>query len=127
LIVARILLVEDDETIRQILKKALVLADHEVEEAVDGDQAVTAYRRRASDLVITDLVMPEKDGLEAIIELRQIDPAVKIIAISGGGRTLGPGQLYLESARLFGAKRILAKPFNMAALLTAVNEVLSES
>ena len=121
---ARILIVEDDETVRDILRKALVLAGHEVEEGANGDQAVTAYRRRASDVVIMDLVMPEKDGLEAIIELRRMDPAVKVIAISGGGRTLGPGQLYLESARLFGAKRILAKPFNVAALLTAVTEVL---
>ena len=54
--------------------------------------------------MITDLVMPEKDGLETIMELRRLNPAVKIIAISGGGRTLGPGQLYLETARAIGAR-----------------------
>jgi CheY-like chemotaxis protein len=125
--VARILLVEDDDAVRGSLRKALVSAGYEVEEAADGDLAVAAYRRQRSDLVITDLVMPQKDGLAAIIELRRLDPAVKIIAMSGGGRMLGPGQLYLESARLFGALRLLAKPFNAAALLTAVSEVLSES
>jgi CheY-like chemotaxis protein len=125
--VARILLVEDDDAVREILRKALVSAGYDVEEAADGDLAVAAYRRQRSDLVITDLVMPQKDGLAAIIELRRLDPAVKIIAMSGGGRMLGPGQLYLESARLFGALRLLAKPFNAAALLTAVSEVLSES
>jgi CheY-like chemotaxis protein len=123
--VATILLVEDDDAVREILRKALVSAGHEVEEAANGDLAIAAYRRRSSNLVITDLVMPEKDGLEAIIELRRLDPAVKIIAMSGGGRTLGPGQLYLESARLFGALRILAKPFTPAALLTAVADVLA--
>jgi CheY-like chemotaxis protein len=123
--VARILLVEDDEAVREILRKTLVSAGHEVEEAPNGAVAVAAYRRQASDVVITDLVMPEKDGLEAIMELRRLDPAVKIIAMSGGGRSLGPGQLYLESARLFGALRILAKPFTAKALLKAVSEVLA--
>jgi DNA-binding response OmpR family regulator len=125
--VATILLVEDDDAIREIVRKALVSAGYDVEEAADGAVAVAAYVRRPSDLVITDLVMPEKDGLQAIIELRRLDPAVKIIAMSGGGRMLAPAQLYLESARLFGARRILAKPFNMAALLATVSEVLSES
>ena len=107
---ARILLVEDDEAVREILRKALVLAGHEVEEAQNGNVALAAYRRQASDVVITDLVMPEKDGLETIMELRRLDPAVKVIAISGGGRTLGPGQLYLETARAIGALRSSPSP-----------------
>ncbi len=122
---ARILLVEDDEAVRDLLRKTLVSAGYDVEEAPNGVVAVAAYRRQASDVVITDLVMPEKDGLEAIMELRRLDPAVKIIAMSGGGRSLGPGQLYLESARLFGALRTLAKPFTAQALLKAVSEVLA--
>jgi CheY-like chemotaxis protein len=122
--VARILLVEDDEAVREILRKTLVSAGHDVEEAPNGVVALAAYRRQASDVVITDLVMPEKNGLEAIMELRSLDPAVKIIAMSGGGRSLGPGQLYLESARLFGALRILSKPFTAQALLKMVSEVL---
>lgn len=121
---ARILLVEDDDAVREILRKTLVAAGHEVEEAPNGVVALAAYRRRPSDLVITDLVMPEKDGLEAIMDLRRLDPAVRIIAMSGGGRTLGPGDFYLESARLFGAMRILSKPFTGSALLKAVSEVL---
>jgi CheY-like chemotaxis protein len=123
--VATILLVEDDDGVRSLLHKALVAAGHEVEDAANGDIALAAYRRQARDLVITDLVMPEKDGLETIIALRRINPAVKIIAISGGGRTLGLGQLYLDTAQSIGAGRILAKPFTSAALLTAVSEVLA--
>ena len=122
---ARILLVEDDEAVRKILRKTLVSAGYEVEEAPNGNIALAAYRRQASDVVITDLVMPEKDGLETIRELRRLDPAAKIIAMSGGGRILGPAQLYLESARLFGALQILAKPFTASALLKAVSDVLS--
>ncbi len=121
---ATILLVEDDDAIRRLLRKALVAAGFEVEEAANGVVALAAYRRRASDLVITDLVMPEKDGLEMIMDLRRLDPAVKIIAMSGGSRTFGQAQLYLDSARLFGAVRILAKPFSASALLKAVAEVL---
>jgi CheY-like chemotaxis protein len=119
--VARILLVEDDEAVRDILKKALVSSGHEVEEAENGNVALAAYRRQPCDLVITDLVMPEKDGLETILELRRMNPAVKIVAMSGGGRTLGPGQFYLESAQLFGAYRVLAKPFTAAAFLHSVS------
>lgn len=122
---ATILLVEDDEGVRDILHKTLVAAGHDVEDAVNGNLAIAAYRRQPRDLVITDLVMPEKDGLETIMELRRLNPAVKIIAISGGGRTLGLGQLYLDTARTFGAGRILAKPFSSTALLTAVSEVLA--
>jgi CheY-like chemotaxis protein len=122
--VATILLVDDDDGVREILHKALVAAGHEVEDAVNGALALASYRRQPRDLVITDLVMPEKDGLEMIMELRRLNPAVRIIAMSGGGRTLGLGTLYLESARSFGASRILAKPFTSAALLTAVSEVL---
>ena len=122
---ATILLVEDDDAVRGVLHRALVGAGHEVEDACNGDIALAAYRRQPCDLVITDLVMPEKDGLETITALRRINPAVKIIAISGGGRTLGLGQLYLETAQSIGAARILAKPFTSAALLTAVTEVLA--
>jgi CheY-like chemotaxis protein len=122
--VARILLVEDDDAVRVMLRKMLVSAGYEVEEASNGDVALTAYRRQACDLVITDLVMPAKDGLELIIDLRRLDPVAKIIAMSGGGRSLGPGQLYLESARTFGALRVLSKPFSASALLKAVSDVL---
>jgi CheY-like chemotaxis protein len=121
---ARLLLVDDDDAIRAVLRKTLIAAGHEVEEAADGGLALKAYSRQRSDLVITDVLMPEKDGLETITELRRLDPSVRIIAMSGGGRTLGLGQLYLESARDVGALHILAKPFTPATLLKAVDEVL---
>jgi two-component system, chemotaxis family, chemotaxis protein CheY len=123
--VARILLVEDDEAVREILRKALASAGHVVDEASNGDVALAAYRREAADLVITDLVMPDKDGLETIMALRKIHPGVKIIAISGGGLSIGSGQLYLETARSIGALQVLAKPFTGSALLQAVTEVLA--
>ena len=122
---ATILLVEDDDGVRGVLKKTLVNAGHEVEDASNGYLAIAAYRRQAPDLVITDLVMPEKDGLETIMELRRLNPSIRIIAVSGGGRTIGLGQLYLDSARALGAARILAKPFTSAALLKAVEDVLA--
>jgi CheY-like chemotaxis protein len=121
----RILLVEDDEAVRGVLRKALLSCGYEVEEAANGIAAMAAYRRQPCDLVITDLVMPEKDGLDTIRELRRVNPTVKIVAMSGGAGMLGPGQLYLESARLFGAYRVLAKPFTPSALLTAVRETLN--
>lgn len=123
---ATILLVEDDDGVRKLLHRTLVNAGYEVEEASNGDIALAAYRRQPRDLVITDLVMPEKDGLETISALRRINPSAKIIAISGGGRTLGLGQLYLETAQSIGAARVLAKPFTSTALLTAVSELLAE-
>lgn len=123
---ATILLVEDDDGVRTVLHRTLVSAGYEVEDASNGDIALAAYGRQPRDLVITDLVMPEKDGLETISALRRINPSAKIIAISGGGRTLGLGQLYLETARSIGAARVLAKPFTSTALLTAVSEVLAE-
>jgi len=122
--VARILLVDDDDAIRGMLRRMLVSAGFEVEEAANGNVALAAYGRQPSDLVITDLVMPEKDGLETITELRRLDPAVKIIVMSGGGRSLEPDQLYLESARSVGALRVLSKPFSASALLKAVSDVL---
>lgn len=121
----RILLVDDDDAVREILRKALVAAGHEVDEASNGDLAIAAYRRQAADLVITDLVMPDKDGLETIMELRRMDPSVRVVAMSGGGRTLGPGQLYLESARALGARQILSKPFTVGALLKAIGDALA--
>src|SRR5687767_14027836 len=99
---ASILLVEDDEQLRPMLKLVLERGGHQVQEAGNGKEALKIYLRHPTDLVVTDLVMPDKEGLETILELRRIYPDVKIIAMSGGGRT-GGGQGYLELARKFGA------------------------
>ena len=120
---ATILLVDDDEQYRSMLSEVLYRADYEVYEARDGNEALKIYREWPTDLVITDLIMPGKEGLETIQELRRSNPEVRIIAISGGGR-VGP-ENYLQYAAEFGAQRILAKPFSHRELLDAINQVLS--
>ncbi len=87
-------------------------------EAADGQEGVKVYREPPTDLVITDLVMPEKDGIETVIELRHDFPEVKIIAISGGSKYDGAANL--RSARLLGARRTIAKPFEIQELLETV-------
>ena len=115
-----ILLIDDNDQYRIMLNKVLSYAGYEVCEAKNGKEAVRAYRERPIDLVITDLIMPQKDGLEVIMELRDLNPEVRIIAISGGGRV--DPENYLELAQGFGAQRVLAKPFSNQQLLEAIRE-----
>jgi CheY-like chemotaxis protein len=117
-----ILLVDDDEEFRTILGESLRRAGYEVREAGDGRQGLTLYRERTADLIITDLIMPEKEGLEMIQEVRLLRPDVKIIAISGGSRD-GSSD-YLKIAKAFGARQVLAKPFTRDEILNAIKEVL---
>jgi YesN/AraC family two-component response regulator len=99
-------------------------AGHEVVEAPDGIEGIRLYQEKQPHLVITDIVMPKKEGLETILDLRREDPQVKIIAISGGGR-IGP-ESYLDIAEGFGANRILTKPFNNKELLEAIHDLLGK-
>ncbi len=122
---ARILVVDDDDLIRKLVVRTLERAGYEVVASADGQQAARQYRSQPADLIITDLFMPEKEGMEIITELRRDHPEVKIIAISGAG-SLGPTG-YLEVARMIGASRTLAKPFGQEELLSAVRELLEES
>jgi DNA-binding NtrC family response regulator len=119
---ARILVVDDDEQVRAMLRRTLEREGYEVEEAADGQVALDAHRRQAADLLIVDIVMPEKEGLETIFELRRDDPGVKVIAISGGGHLAPQG--YLDTAARFGAQRTFAKPVDRDQLLTAIRELL---
>jgi DNA-binding response OmpR family regulator len=121
--VPRVLLIDDNESLRSSLHRTLVRAGYEVEDAPNGDLALRAYRRQPADVVITDIVMPDKEGLETIRELRRLYPDVKIIAISGGGT--GRANDYLDLARRLGASRILAKPFLGDDILALVAEVLA--
>ena len=121
---ARVLLIDDNEPFRRSLHRTLVGAGHEVTDASDGRVALREYRRDRPDLVITDLVMPEKEGLETIRELRTLDPGVKIIAISGDGS--GAPNQYLDLARALGATHTLSKPFSREAVLAVVAEVLAQ-
>jgi CheY-like chemotaxis protein len=118
----RILLVDDDEQFRSMLSESLRRAGYEVTEARDGFEGIRLYRNHPSDLIITDLIMPEKEGLETIQEYRRGYPEVKIIAISGGSRN---GSVdYLKMAKALGAQRVLAKPFLRQEILDAVTQVL---
>jgi DNA-binding response OmpR family regulator len=121
--VPRILLIEDDEPLRDTLRKTFARAGYEVDDAPNGKAALQAYRRQRSDVVITDIVMPDTEGLETITELRRLAPDVKIIAISGGA--IGRADDYLGMARHLGASRILAKPFSGDEILAVVAEVLA--
>lgn len=119
---ARILVIEDEAILRNLLKQVLTHMGHEVEEAGNGHEGIARFRDGDIDLVVTDLIMPEKEGLETIQELKKIRPGAKIIAMSGGGR--GSGLDYLVLARQLGADQVLAKPFSNQDLAMAVDGVL---
>lgn len=119
----RILVIEDDEQIRRLVRTILTTAGFDVEEAANGKIGLTCYRQQRSDVVITDILMPDGEGLETIQALRQLDPAVKIIAMSGAG---GGQSGHLQTAVMFGARRILRKPFSRDELLSTLADVLAE-
>jgi two-component system, chemotaxis family, chemotaxis protein CheY len=119
---ARILLIDDDDSVRTVLRLILIQFGHAVIEARNGKEGIEMFTLANPDLLITDIVMPEKEGLEVLIEIRKIRPSVKIIAISGGGR-VNPTD-YLRSAKFLGAAKVLAKPIPSDVLISAVNEVL---
>ncbi len=118
----RILVIDDDPIVRGMLAEMLRREGYEVDEAEDGRAGMKQFRERPSALVITDVLMPEQEGLETLIQLRHSGQAVKVIAISGGG-PVGP-DAYLNSARTLGADAILAKPFGREELLGVVTKVL---
>ena len=117
-----ILVIDDDDQIREMLRRMLERDGHEVVEAADGDEGISLYRERRADLIILDIVMPKKEGIETIMDLRIEFPDVKIIAISGGG-SIGP-ETYLDIAKGFGAMRVFTKPFEIKELLAAIRELL---
>ena len=119
----KILVIDDDEAIRTLLAEALIATGHTVRLAADGNIGLKLFRAAPADLVITDLVMPEKEGLETIMELRREFPGVHIIAMSGG--FAHDAGLYLHMAERLGAARVLRKPFRVAELTTAIAEVLA--
>ena len=116
---ARILIIEDEDPIRMSLQRLLEHAGYEVDVASDGEEGIGRHRRQPADLIITDLLMPEKEGLETIQEFRRNFPQVKIIAISGAGFK------YLPMASEFGASRTFSKPLEYDELLEAIEELLS--
>jgi CheY-like chemotaxis protein len=120
---ARILVIDDDDTVRLSVRLALEDADHLVEDAADGEKGVTMFRENPADLVVTDIFMPEKEGLETIDEIKRLRPETKIIAISGGGR-MDPDD-YLTIAKSVGADHSLLKPFDIVKLAEVVETLLN--
>jgi len=121
-----ILVIEDDPLAQEWLKSLLERQGYRVLTASDGQEGFEIFCDEHADLVITDIVMPVKDGIEAITDLRRRNPAVKIIAISGGERR--PSDMsrnYLHSAKLLGADRALQKPIANDTLLSAVRKLLN--
>jgi len=118
----RILVIDDERDLREFLVTALERAGYAVTAAANGREGIHACRLEPVDLVITDLVMPEKEGLETIVELRREHPELRVIAISGGAR--GSNRTYLGAAELCGADRVFGKPIAPRTLLTAVREIL---
>ena len=118
----RILIIDDEVPIREMLRQMLEREGYEVIDAPDGKVAMNLHREEPADLIITDLIMPEKEGMETIMEFRREFPEVKIIAMSGGGR-IGP-EVYLQMAKRIGAMRTFTKPIERKALLEAIRELL---
>ena len=113
---ATILIIDDEEPIRALLRTALEAAGHEVVGAANGRIGLALYRHRPADLVITDIVMPELNGLDMLLELTREFIHAKVIAISGAGGE----QNDLDVAKLLGARRTFQKPLSMPQLLDAV-------
>jgi CheY-like chemotaxis protein len=117
-----ILIIEDDSDLRNLLKRLFERENYNILEAGNGRDAIKLLDHSKPDLVITDIIMPDEDGIGTINTLRQYYPEIKIIAISGGGRMLSED--YLKLARMLGAHSSFSKPFDNKALLRKVKELL---
>ena len=120
----KILLIDDDESMRPTMQRMLERLGHQVWAEADGDAGLARARQLAPDLVITDIIMPERDGIETIEGLRRLPRVPKIIAISGGGRLSAENLLAL--AGKLGAQYTLAKPFTREELQQAIERVMGD-
>lgn len=121
---ARIIVIDDEASIAIMIKRMLEKEGYEVEIAFNGNEGLKLLEKFQPDLLITDIVMPEKEGLELIIELKKVNPSLKIVAISGGGRFKYEG--YLSSAKHLGASKVFQKPLNFKEFIAGISELLNE-
>ena len=114
----RVLVIDDEALARELIRRILEKEGYEIAEAVNGEQGVESFKSRPCDLVITDLVMPVKDGINTILEIRQLVPDLPILAVSGGGAIAK--ERYLNAAGNIDGVTTLAKPFTRQQLIDAV-------
>ena len=119
-----ILLVDDEDLLREGVREILEMSDYSVIEARDGEEALALFAVNNVDLVISDIVMPNMDGVDFVTRLRESFPSVPILTISGGSRVVS-ARFGLDSALLSGANASLTKPFNAKQLLEKVQQLLS--
>ncbi len=119
---AKILLIEDEDDERAYYRMLIETLGHVVIEAREGAEGLKAFRETAPDIVLTDLVMPVKEGFETIRSIKELDPYARILAMSRGGTN--PAGAYLRVAQKFGASQVLAKPFSVEELSTAISQLL---
>jgi DNA-binding NtrC family response regulator len=119
---ARILIIDDDDTLRGIIAKSLTHAGHTITQANNGRKGIAQFRAEPTDLVITDLVMPEQEGMETIKIMHRDFPQTPVIAMSGG---LDGSPLYLDLTRRLGARITLTKPFTLQQLKQAIDEIFA--
>ncbi len=117
----RILIIDDDAPMRAMLRETFVLNGYAVDTAANGQEAETLYNRNRYSIIITDIVMPEKDGIEVILDLLKKNNGTQVIAISGGARISGAD--YLVTADKFGVAATFPKPIDRRALLAKVKEL----
>jgi DNA-binding response OmpR family regulator len=120
---ARILIIDDDRAVQISVQFTLEREGHQVVCASDGDEGLRAFTSQTPDLVVTDLIMPNKEGIETIMQIRERDSKTPILAISGGGRLSNVD--FLKMAAKVGANAILAKPFERQELIAAVRRLLA--
>lgn len=120
----RVLIVDDEDSVRKMVKEMIEPDGFDVVEARDGNQAYDVCKKLSIDLIITDIVMPEKNGIDLIMAVKKEYPDIPVIAISGGGGITGHYD-YLEIAKLVGAKIVLKKPFELQELRSAVSDMMN--
>jgi CheY-like chemotaxis protein len=120
---AVVLVIDDDASMRRLILRTLAESKHQLIEAENGQQGLKLMDQHKPDLIITDILMPQKEGIETIREVQERSPGTKIIAISGGG--VSHNLMFLDIARAFGADAVLAKPFRPAQLIEAVEKALN--
>src|SRR5262249_39258174 len=122
---ATILVIDDEHGVREFIRRTLEGAGYQVTEADNGERGLACFRESPADLVITDILMPRKEGIETIREWRGLSPNVKIVGIPGGGDT---GFMdFLQAAQAMGANDVLHKPFRGKDLLERVETLLGRA